>query len=195
MTKYYRFERVLGAMKRFYEKISLIHDGVEAYYPPLLPEPEETDLTYLAYPLPKSEGNDLNLLQDYVLTFFIFCHSLKDWIRNDKEINKEIRDKVESFISSNPCLKITADIANGAKHLERKKGPRSKVQPEWLRTQTKVSDAIIDGYKRQIVRSSGYFLTERGETDARALASECLSKWEEFIGKNIYREKQESKNS
>jgi hypothetical protein len=185
MTKYYRYERVLGAMKRFSEKIALIHDGVEAYYPPISPGPEETDLTYLAYPIPKSQGNDPNSLQDYVLAFFIFCHHLTDWMINDKDIDNEVRSKIKTAVGSSVCLRFAADIANGAKHMERNRPPLSQTQPEWLRTESKVKDVIIDGYLRRIVSSSGYILTDEGEKNAYDLASECVATWEDIIRENF----------
>jgi len=178
-------------MERFLAKIQRIYDGVEGFFPGApngeVKDPAGTTL------FPKAEGNDPNQLHDYVLAFFIFSHSLKDWIINDKDVGglkADRKKRVEAFINDNPCLKVAADIANGAKHLERNQTPRSGIQPEWLWTQSKVKNAFFDGYLRLIVRSRGTFYAGRNEIDALDLAKECLSKWEEFISK-LYEEKKE----
>ena len=193
---YFKFERIHAAMERFIAKIQRIHDGVEGFYPNA--PPGEIEAKPVAGPLmPKPEGDDPNTLHDYVLAFFIFSHSLKDWIINDKEVcglKPERRKRVEAFINANECLRIAADIANGAKHLERNVEPRSGVQPKWLWTQSKVTNAFIDGYLRVIVKSTGTFYAGAKEIDALKLAKECLSKWEEFISV-LYEEHEALKNA
>lgn len=193
---YFKFERVHTAMERFLAKIQRIYDGVEGFYPTA--PPGEIKANPAAGPImPKPEGDDPNTLHDYVLAFFIFSHNLKDWIINDKEVSglkSDRKKRVEAFISANECLGTAADIANGAKHFVRNVEPRSGVQPEWLWTQSKITNAFIDGYLRVIVKSKGTFYAGTKEIDALKLAKECMSKWEEFIGM-LYEEHGALKNA
>jgi hypothetical protein len=66
--------------------------------------------------------------EDDMLAFFLNCHHLKDWVIQDFYVDKShpdyamycrLRDEVVRLIDSNDCLKLCADICNGAKHLRR----------------------------------------------------------------------------
>lgn len=61
----------------------------------------------------RSQWLTLDHLRDAVYSFFQNAYHLKDWIKNDPTVNGQ---DVEEFISSTLCLRITADLANGAKH-------------------------------------------------------------------------------
>ena len=56
-------------------------------------------------------------LYDDVMTFFIFCYHIKDYILNDCSLHIK-RKTIEAFINSNEYLRICADICNGTKHLK-----------------------------------------------------------------------------
>lgn len=47
--------------------------------------------------------------------FFVECHSMKDWLKNDLEFDRQTA--VESFVSRTPSLQFCADLANRKKHL------------------------------------------------------------------------------
>jgi len=49
--------------------------------------------------------------------FFQDCYHLKDWIKNDGSVKKEVSD-VEEYINKSSYLKIIAGIAIAAKHLK-----------------------------------------------------------------------------
>jgi hypothetical protein len=109
LPRYYKLERILGAMRRFHAKIQRIRDGVEAFYP--TPPPGGADGTPSVIYIKPNPGDDTNTLTDYVLAFFIFSHSLKDWIINDDDIGGLKKDRiehVEAFINNNNCLMIAA---------------------------------------------------------------------------------------
>ena len=54
---------------------------------------------------------------DDMLAFFMNCYHLKDWIKNDIS-DDSLNTVVEDYINQNDCLKLCADICNGAKHLD-----------------------------------------------------------------------------
>ncbi len=62
----------------------------------------------------RAGGTDAAL--DATLSFFEAVHHLKDWLRNDKS-SGITKDDVEALIKRSPMLKLSADLANGSKHL------------------------------------------------------------------------------
>jgi hypothetical protein len=55
---------------------------------------------------------------DHALTFFVYAHSLREWIMKWERLDSKIFNKKWSvFISSYPEMKISRDICNVTKHL------------------------------------------------------------------------------
>jgi hypothetical protein len=54
---------------------------------------------------------------DDLLHFFMDSWHLKDWIKNDDELPSSVRDRVENEVAAHRSLRISADLANGWKHL------------------------------------------------------------------------------
>jgi hypothetical protein len=54
---------------------------------------------------------------DALQHFFQDCWHLKDWIKNDKTTGVSL--VIESEVDSHKPLRVVADLANGAKHLDR----------------------------------------------------------------------------
>jgi 23S rRNA maturation mini-RNase III len=146
-----QFERV----KRYYERFKEIDEGKQhclnsAYY------------------------------EDDVYSFFINCHHLKDWIKNDPTVAINKKD-VEDYVKANSALLICADMCNGAKHLERI--PNSIVSGKKRSIDSKVySVAIMEGSAHPPNITIKFFIDN---LDAFKVATECVQKWEEFIKKNI----------
>jgi hypothetical protein len=112
---------------------------------------------------------------DEILVFFIFCHQLRDWIIKDTDIPR--RD-VNSYISSNQCLAICADIANGIKHLGigENYSPRSG---EDIRMHPGV---VIRGDDLAQVELQLYVTFEGGrQISALDIATDCMQKWTDFL--------------
>lgn len=55
--------------------------------------------------------------EDDVWNFFQNAWHLKDWVKNDSNVNQQYRDAVERDVSTVEVLKICADLANRSKHL------------------------------------------------------------------------------
>lgn len=52
---------------------------------------------------------------DFYLSFFVQCHSLRDWALKNAIIEKDV---IDMAIDSYDCMKLCRDIANRYKHLE-----------------------------------------------------------------------------
>ena len=57
--------------------------------------------------------------EDDIQHYFQDCWHLKDWIKNDVNVNQAVRDSIESEVNNHKPLRIVADLANGSKHLSR----------------------------------------------------------------------------
>jgi hypothetical protein len=47
------------------------------------------------------------------------CWHINDWIRNDENLPKTVRDAVWEDVNKNDALLLAADLANGTKHFNR----------------------------------------------------------------------------
>jgi len=66
-----------------------------------------------------SQAEDATDALDYALTFFVYAHSLREWIVKYEQINKAKFDKSwTEFVSKNPEMKVSRDICNVTKHLQ-----------------------------------------------------------------------------
>lgn len=150
-----------GLVKRQYNRLKLIHDGV-----PFKPGP----ITF--------DSGDLEL--DF-FTFFLFCYHFKDWVKNDPGVDEEAKVGVEDFIDSRPYLSYCADLANGVKHLRLDRRQRSIRRPRFKVARRELhwspeSVAVLDSMTIE---------TDEGEIEAFDLASKCLAAWQDFIDKHI----------
>ena len=145
-----QFERV----KRYYERFKEIDEG-------------------------KSHTLNSAYYEDDVYSFFINCHHLKDWIKNDPAVTVSKKD-VEDYVKANSALRICADMCNGAKHLKRT--PNKIVSGKERSIDSKAySLAIMEGSAQPPNITIKFFIDN---LDAFKVATECLQKWEEFF-KNI----------
>src|SRR5271157_2999438 len=56
--------------------------------------------------------------EDMLFTFFQNCWHLKDWIKNDAAAPATLAAPIERLCRQYQSLLLSADIANGAKHLK-----------------------------------------------------------------------------
>lgn len=70
------------------------------------------------------EGENLEEKEYELVTFFLHCWHLKDHVKNDDTIPKEIRDKIVKLAQSDNNLKSCQELANGLKHFSLKKDPK-----------------------------------------------------------------------
>lgn len=120
--------------------------------------------------------------------FYHFCqdaYHLKDWLINDPAVDIDSRD-IEGLINDSLCLKIVADLANGAKHLTLKR-------PRTGDLSTSVTDQYAKSMRRRDtgnLRSFAYttWWVESGgrQYDGHELAGEVLATWQNWLeGKGL----------
>jgi hypothetical protein len=119
---------------------------------------------------------------DHVLAFFLNCHHIKDWLKSGPEWHDNVDSSVkkmavEQFVTESEALTICADLCNGNKHFHFDRDLRSGTAPTFGSVHINV-----DTTKATPVKTIRYTLkTKRGDTDAYALAEECLELWRGFI--------------
>ncbi|MFZ2455154.1 MAG: hypothetical protein WAX07_01575 [Candidatus Altiarchaeia archaeon] len=140
--------------------------------------------------------------QDEVLAFFIFCYHLKDWIKNDTDIQNKVNPPIEEFINSTEALRICADICNATKHLtldRPRNGPNTDITFGIVKTE--FSLVLNEGVKINDTQPAGQIKHKsnpphtigakykvrisKGEIkDAFELATECLQSWNDYLTTN-----------
>jgi hypothetical protein len=118
--------------------------------------------------------------EDDVLSFFVHCYHIKDWIVRLNRIGVTHK-QVEDFIDSKECLKICADLCNGAKHCTLTKPPRTGRQPHVSGKQYRSSFWLSGAGGGEILRGKYSIVTATGVVDALYLAEECMRCWSTFI--------------
>jgi hypothetical protein len=122
---------------------------------------------------------------DDVLSFFMHCHHLRDWVKNDSTSGYS-ETEVMAFVRANEVLAIVADICNGAKHLKRDRPPESGEQPN-IREQNLVlvlGPGLREGKADYRVRIEVWVEHKSQLVDAFDVATEAMVLWEEFLSKD-----------
>ena len=165
MSRYLeQFER----SERYYERFRKLNEG----------------LTEVADPGPQSNYiASTNDHVDDIVSFFIHCYHVKDWIKNDPEVPKDVQQKVEGYVNNTCTLKLCADICNGAKHFSLDR-TRTGSQPKFVGSDHKMQ--INEGGN---CAPGSYSLKLRiehnGETlDAFKLATRAMESWKKFLSDN-----------
>jgi hypothetical protein len=123
--------------------------------------------------------------EDMLYAFFQNCWHLKDWIKNDAAAPSALRGPIENHYRQYLSLQLSADVANGTKHLKFNRPPRlgAEVKPtimlrftESFPTGETTSQGVQYVYK--IVDDAG------NSFDALALARQAVSDWETLITTN-----------
>ena len=153
MSKLTRYQEQFKRLNRWYECFKKINNG-------------------------KIHNKPSDFYQDEVYAFFMNCHHLKDWIKNDPAA-ASVADKVENYINNNPELSLCADICNGLKHLHLisdRSGERPKFGPRKYKVGLGIGSTTI-AVKYTINTSSG-------PIDAFEIATKCINAWEKFYSIN-----------
>lgn len=121
---------------------------------------------------------DYDYADDVTNAFFLFCYHLKDWLINDSSIKIAAKD-VETFISASTPLSISADLANGSKHLGltrvRSNAKNLKVNPTIKMTLVVNSKSKSKAYYSRSIEVDGKVY------DALDLAKLCLVDWQTYL--------------
>ncbi len=128
--------------------------------------------------------------EDYLWAFFQNCWHLKDWIKNDPTISKNIKNKIEKEVKQYDSLMIVADLANRSKHLDlnfkRKDADITKkdvsIHVPCLHLNIKTGESFSTGdsfseYHYTIATQTGL------EYDALQIAKNSISDWNKIRAK------------
>jgi len=103
-----------------------------------------------------------------VNNFMVNCYHLKDHLRSDLNVPEPVRSGVEKFVKSNDSLALTGDVANTAKHRERRPAERYARVGE-----------VLSGPEAVI-----HWTDPNGNTvrqDARELAQAAMHEWRTYL--------------
>lgn len=115
------------------------------------------------------------LVEDYILSFFIHCNHLRDWV---DELNKVgvSRSEINSFISNHDSLKLCADLANSSKHCVLKNSGWSKVKPHFSVCQFESNGNVNDPG----IKGKFSVVTRNEIIDVLELAESCWKHWQGY---------------
>jgi hypothetical protein len=114
---------------------------------------------------------------DDVLSFFIHCYHIKDWIIRLNLLGVTQND-VDEFINAHDELKICADLCNGTKHCELTQRPRTGRQPHLAGRQF-MSSGIND--EMHTIHGKFHILANGVFHDALDLAERCMQLWDNYV--------------
>jgi hypothetical protein len=114
-----------------------------------------------------------------VFTFFVNCHHLKDWIKQDSTLDPSTRKKAERFVQKSKELKMCADLANRTKH-----SALTSTRTGDLSTGPSGNDVTVMVGTQEAQHA---FRVSSGgvERDALELAHACVDRWRSFPDLNL----------
>lgn len=155
-----KYAEQLDRVRRYYNRFKSINDGME--------HTMSTD-HYV----------------DDVHAFFLNCHHLKDWLKNDSSYSAHADQEIEDYVTKTPALAICADICNGLKHLvlDPKRSPRSGDEPTIGGKNIELTlTASLSGPKVPPKISIKFEIQHAGmKWDGFQLATDALAAWTSFI--------------
>ncbi|MHB1213842.1 MAG: hypothetical protein ACYCY9_02540 [Thiobacillus sp.] len=127
-----------------------------------------------------STGHDKYQYDDDVISFFIHCYHIRDWVIHLNKVGINAR-QVDNFINQHLALKICADLANGSKHCRLTRNLRTTDQPHITYKEHQTSTWLTGDGGGEVMESK-YSIAANAELfDALELATECVTLWSKFI--------------
>ncbi|MCK4842621.1 MAG: hypothetical protein KAT04_12190 [Methylococcales bacterium] len=127
-----------------------------------------------------SSGHDKESYDDDVISFFIHCYHIRDWIIHLNKVGVSAK-QVDFFINSHTALKICADLANGSKHCKLTRSLRTKKQPHIVGKTHETTTWLTGNGGGEHMKSKYSILSGENIYDALELAEESVLLWEQFI--------------
>lgn len=127
-----------------------------------------------------SSGHDKEAYDDDVVSFFIHCYQVRDWIIHLNNFGITAR-QVDSYIDSHSALRICADLANGSKHCKLTRSLRTDRQPHISGKERRTSTWLTGGGGGEVMKCKYKILSSTELVDALDLARECVLLWESYI--------------
>lgn len=127
-----------------------------------------------------STGHDKEDYDDDVVSFFIHCYHVRDWIIHLNRLGITAR-QVDFFIDSHRALKICADFANGSKHCKLTRNLRTDDQPYIVGKERQTSTWVTGNGGGEVIQCKYTILSNSDFFDALVLAKECVLLWESYV--------------
>lgn len=127
-----------------------------------------------------STSNDKEAYEDDVISFFMHCYHIRDWILHLNKVGIT-EEELDSFIDDHYELRICADLCNGSKHCKLVRKTRSGRQPHIVGKTYSATTWATNPGRDKFVKASYTILTSTGIVDALSLAEKCMSLWTDFV--------------
>ncbi|MFT6909454.1 MAG: hypothetical protein ACJAS1_006173 [Oleiphilaceae bacterium] len=129
--------------------------------------------------VPLSHSCDKQSYDDDVMSFFIHCYHVRDWLIHDDTL-RITQNNVDEYIKDNRALSVCTDLANGLKHCRLTRNTRTEDQPHVSGSERLVSKF---GDEPSIMSSKYRIMSNNQTLDALTLAKECVQLWRELFAK------------
>jgi hypothetical protein len=116
--------------------------------------------------------------EDDVISFFIHCHHLRDWILQLNRVG-ETSKGIDGFINAHHELKVCADLCNGSKHCHIER-VRSGRQPHIAGKSWSVTTFTPEAGVRSTFKAKYHILANNKTYDALELAERCFELWSSY---------------
>lgn len=117
---------------------------------------------------------------DDVISFFIHCYHVKDWIVHLNKIGVTAR-QVDAYIDNHQALRICADLANGSKHCKLTRSLRSNHQPRIAGKERHTTTWLTGNGGGEVMKYKYKVQSGTVCLDALVLARECIQLWELYM--------------
>jgi hypothetical protein len=108
--------------------------------------------------------------QDDVWSFFQNCWNLKDWMKHDPLVPREVKDRVVVAAESSTILAVANDIANASKHLK-----LNSPQANAAHSLTQIAASGPESLIECMIEVNGR------RRPASEVAAECVAEWERIL--------------
>lgn len=122
--------------------------------------------------LRQASPDDEEALFDFTLAFFTSCYHLRDWLVHDVP---SIQAALDQLFAASAPLRLSADIANIAKHLELTRPPRAERQLSFAREYVPGGTGWFGPDGRLVVLTGGE------KIDVLDLVADCEAAWVQFL--------------
>ena len=127
-----------------------------------------------------SSGHNKEIYDDDVITFFIHCYHIRDWIIHLNSVGVSAK-QVDEFINAHTSLKVCADLANGSKHCKLTRNLRTEKQPHIVGKEHRTSTWLTGNGGGEHMKSKYTISSGANIYDALELAEKNVKLWSQFI--------------
>ncbi|WNB75844.1 hypothetical protein [Methylomonas koyamae] len=127
-----------------------------------------------------SSGHNKEVYDDDVISFFIHCYHVRDWIIHLNKVGVTAR-QVDCYIDKHRALRICADLANGSKHCKLTRSLRNDCQPHIAGKERHTSSWLAGSEGGEVMKCKYTILSKTEFVDALELAAECVQLWESYV--------------